>query len=278
MAYAGSWPGHAQLTLGVQRVYYGRTVMAPDTPALSERTSALIYNAAGAASLSHQLLLYASYTRGFEEVGTAPANAVNRFQSVPAQLDTQVDAGFRYHLLPRLQLVADVFDIIKPYFNLDQFQVFRLLGTTSNRGVEFSLTGDLTSRLRVVSGIALIQPRVQYTPGALPGPSNVVAIGPIPGYSSTYFQYHPQAVPGLILGTTIQITSSQYAVYPNIDLPSVITIGADVRYQTKLFDRNATFWLRGYNLSNVYSLSPSASGQLQSLDGRGFELSLEAHI
>ncbi len=143
---------------------------------------------------------------------------------------------------------------------------------------EFSLTGDLTSRLNVVSGIVLIQPKVQYNAGALPGPSNVVADWPIPGYMSTYFQYHPESIPGLIIGTTIQVTSSRYAVYPNINLPSVISVGADVRYKTKLFGHSGTFWLEMYNLSDIYSLTPNASGQLQSADGRRFELSLVVDI
>lgn len=274
LAYAATWPNVVQLTLGVQKVYYHRTILAPNTPRESDQSTPWLYNAAVAASLTHQLLFYTSYTRGFEEIGIAPLNAANRFEPVPAQLDRQVDAGFRYQLLSKLQLVTGVFEIDKPYANLDPQNVFRLVGNTRNRGVEFSLTGDITSRLNIVSGIVLIRPTVNYESGVYPGPTHVIAIGPIPGYMSTYIQYHPATVPGLILGATIQNTSSRYAVYPNVNLPAVTTFGADVRYHTQLWGKNATFWLESYNLGNIYSLTPSATGQLTPLDARRFELSM----
>ncbi len=274
LAYAGLWPQVGQLTLGIQKVYYHRTVEAPGTPSASDSSSPLLYNAAATVFLTQRLVVYSSYTRGFEEIGIAPLNAVNRYMPVPAQQTWQVDGGLRYQLLPKLQLVAGVFQIDKPYFNLDLQNVFRLVGSTSNRGAEFSLTGDITERLNVVLGVVLIDPTVQYQSGAVLGPTNVVAIGPIPGYMSAYFQYHPLAIPGLILGATVQTTSSRYAVYPDVNLPEVTTLGTDVRYKTQLFGKNATFWLEAYNLTDAYALSPSANRQLTSLDARRFELSL----
>jgi iron complex outermembrane receptor protein len=274
LAYRGVFQNVAQLTLGVQKVFYHRTVQEPGHPTISYSTSPWLFSAAASGNITNKLLAYGSYTRGFENIGNAPVTASNANEPVPSQLTWQVDGGLKYQISPRLQFVAGVFEIYKPYFNLDTSNLFRLLGTTSNRGAEFSLTGDITSRLNVVSGVVLIRPQVQYTPGALPGPSNVVAIGPIPGYMSTYLQYHPASIPGLILGATVQVTSSRYAVYPAVNMPSVINPGADIRYQTTLAGRNATFWLQMYNLSDVYSLTPNASGQLQSLDPRRFELSL----
>jgi iron complex outermembrane receptor protein len=274
VAYSASWPARAEITLGLQRVFYGRTVRIPGKSALSDDSTPWIYNAAGTLALMRSLRLYASYTRGYEEIGIAPVNAANANQPVPAQLDSQIDAGFRYQVLPKLQLVAGVFEIKKAYFNLDQSRVFRRVGDISNRGVEFSLTGDLTSRLNVVSGVVLIHPEVHYQSGAVAGPTDAVAIGPIPGYMSTYFQYHPSTVPGLILGATIQTTSSRYAVYPSINIPATTTYGADIRYRTQLWGRDATFWLQGYNLASAYLISPNPSGQLNGLDKRRFELSL----
>jgi iron complex outermembrane recepter protein len=278
VAYSASWPDRAQMTLGLQKIDYRRTVTTPGFAVESDRDTPWVYNAAGGASLTHALLFYASYTRGFEEAGIAPSDATNRFEPLPAELDRQVDAGLRYQLQPRLQLVAGVFEINKPYFDFDQTNLFRLVGNTTNRGAEISLTGDLTSRLNVVSGFVLIHPTVQFQPGTVPGPPTQIAIGPIPGYMSTYLQYHPAAVPGLIIGATIQTTSSRYAVYPNIDLPAATTFGADIRYHTQLWGKNATFWLESYNLDDAYVLRPNESGQLNSLDARRFELSLVVDI
>ncbi len=278
VAYRGVWQNLAQLTLGVQKVFYQRTVQEPQLPSIYYSTSPWLFSAAASGDITPKLLAYGSYTRGFENIGNAPVNASNANEPVPSELTWQVDAGIRYQIDPKLQFVAGVFEIEKPYFNLDQSNLFRLLGSTSNRGAEFSLTGEMSSSWNVVSGIVLIQPKVQYAAGALPGPTNVVAIGPIPGFMSTYLQYHPESVPGLIVGTTIQFTSSRYAVYPAIDLPAFVNVGADVRYKTKLFGHNATYWLEMYNLGDAYGLTPSASAQLNSLDARRFEFSLVVDI
>lgn len=274
VAYGTLWPSVGQLTLGAQKVFYHRTVTTPGVAPESDSDTPWLYSAAAAAFPTHKLVFYSSYTRGFEEIGLAPINAANRNEPVPAQVTNQVDAGVRYQLLPKLQLVTGVFEINKPYFNLDRFNVYRLVGSTSNRGEEFSLTGDITDRLNIVSGIVVIDPNVRYQSGAIIGPTNQVAIGPIPSFMSTNVQYHPAAISGLILGATVQFTSSRYAVYPNINLPAATTLGADVHYKTQLFGKNATFFFQAYNLADTYGLTPNASGQLTAFDARRFELSL----
>src|SRR5262249_16148604 len=190
VAYPGLWQTVGHLSAGVQKVVYHRSVTTPGVAPESASNTPWLYSAAAAAFPTQKLAIYTSYTRGFEEIGLAPINAANRNEPVPAQVTDQVDAGVRYQLLPKLQLVTGVFEIKKPYFNLDESNVYRLVGRTSNRGVEFSLTGDITDRLNIVSGIVLIEPKVQYQSGAILGPTNQVAIGPIPGYMSTYVQYH----------------------------------------------------------------------------------------
>jgi iron complex outermembrane receptor protein len=186
----------------------------------------------------------------------------------------QVDGGLKYQLLPRLALVAGGFEIKKPYFNLDLTDVFRHIGSTSNRGAEFSLTGDLSSRLNVVAGFVWIDPRVQYQSGAVTGPTNAVAIGPVPGVLSLYFQYHPAFASGIILGATIQTLSSRYADYPTLNAGAVTQLGLDMHYRTHLFGENATFWLQGENLGNANSVNLFSSGEIQVFDQRRLELSL----
>ncbi len=273
LAYKGVWPQHAEVTLGLQKVDYHRSVLTPDTPTASDRSSPWLYSAAATISLTPKLLSYGSFTQGFEEIGTAPFNAVNRNEPVPAQQTRQVDAGIRYQLAPKLQLVAGAFEIEKPYFNLDLDNVFREVGSTSNRGLELSVAGDLTDHLNIVSGLVLIEPKVHYQPGAVIGPTNAVAVGPVPGVITAAIQYHPAAVSGLILGATLQALSSRYAAYPDVNLPAVGTIGLDARYRVRVFDKNATLWLQGYNLADTFGLQASPSGMIQAFDARRVELS-----
>ena len=274
VAYQGVWQNVGQFTAGLQKVLYRRNVDAPGLPPAADSNSPWLYNAGASAFLTHSLAAYASYTRGFEEIGTAPINAANRNEPVPAQLTRQIDAGLRYQLLPKLQLVAGVFDIDKPYFNLDQFNLFRHVGRISNRGVEFSLTGDVTERLYLVSGVVLLQPRVEYESGAVSGPTTAVAIGPFPGYLNIYAQYRPAAFDNVTIGAVIQTTSSRYLHYPDLNVGVSTLLGADIHYRTHLFNHNATFWLQAYNLANTQIFTAEASEQLHAIDPRRYELSL----
>jgi hypothetical protein len=144
--------------------------------------------------------------------------------------------------------------------------------------LEFSLAGNLTSRLHVVSGLAFIEPQVRFLPGAVAGPTHAVAVGPIPGYMNTSLEYHPAAVQGLILGATVSTTSSRYAEYPAVNLPAVTIVGADVRYHFRLARHPATLLLQGYNLTDAHRLLPSASGELSAYEARRYEMSLEIDL
>ena len=120
----------------------------------------LMWNLAGSYNLSPQLSLYAGLAHGMEEALIAPENATNRAEAPAAIHSRQVEAGIKYALTPRLTLIAGAFQITKPYYNLDQVSRYRQLGTLRNRGLEFSLTGQLAPGLTVVGGTLLLDPRI----------------------------------------------------------------------------------------------------------------------
>lgn len=277
VAYEGVWRDIGQLSLGIQKSYYERTVTAPDTPSISGKSEPWLYNLGAAAFISPKLVAYASFARGFEEIGNAPLNAANRDEAVPAQLTEQIDAGIKYQLLAGLQLVAGVFEIKKPYFDLDQFNIFRRVGSTSNRGIELSVAGDPIEQLTVVAGVILIDPQVQYD---IYGDSSMskVAVGPVPGLIRANFQYRVAAINGLTIDAKIERTSKRYARAETIRLPAVTTIDTGVRYNTQLLGRNATFRLQAFNLTNEFGLTPTASGGLTPFDSRRYDFSLAFDI
>ena len=65
-----------------------------------------------------------------------------------------------YAFTPALKLVVSMFDIDKPYYGLDDANVFRELGEERHRGLELSLAGELVDGLNVVVGTVLQKPRV----------------------------------------------------------------------------------------------------------------------
>lgn len=273
VAYEGLWKDVGQLSLGVQKSFYERTNRSPGEPVVSSESQPWLYNAAAAGFVTPDLLVYASFTRGFEEIGNAPLIAVNRDEAVPAELTEQVDAGIRYQLLKELQLVAGVFEIRKPYFDLDQENVFRRIGDTRNRGIELSLAGALTDTLTVVAGLILIDPEVKVASGA--GSSGRrVAIGPVPGLLRVNLQYRLAGVEGMTLDAKVERNSGRYARPDILRLPAVTTVDIGVRYDTMFMGRNVAVRLQGMNLTDQFGLLPAASGQLTPFDSRRFEFSL----
>lgn len=143
--------------------------------------------------LSRDLVVYASYTSGLEESGVAPFAAVNRGEAMPASRTEQLDAGLRYALTPRLRFIAGVFQVEKPYFNLDAANIFGPLGNVRHRGVEVSLTGSVfTDGLTVVGGVVMLQPRISGEPVAR-GIIGPIPVGQAPRTVQASFQYQPKA-------------------------------------------------------------------------------------
>jgi len=160
VAYSGVWAGRGELRLGVQRADYQKTVFAPGRPVVVSTDTPWLYDAALAVPMTTRLSAYAGYTVGLEESPAAPQNAVNRNEAPPALRTSQRDAGIRYRLIPGVTLVAGVFDVAKPYFNLDPAKIYRELGEVRHRGVELSLAGSPIEGLSVVAGAILLDAEV----------------------------------------------------------------------------------------------------------------------
>ena len=161
VAYRGRWSDLVEITLGLQKTRYEKEVTEPGalTPQLG-KDDPWLYNAGLALYANDRLAWYASYSTGLEEGGVAPENASNKSSAPPAIRTRQWDAGMRYAFTPALKLVVGVFDIQKPYYGLDDANLFRELGEQRHRGVELSLAGEVVDGLNVVIGTVLIEPRV----------------------------------------------------------------------------------------------------------------------
>lgn len=158
--YELRWRNVGEVSLGLQRTDYSKGVTTPSGPLPETRDSPLLFSATGAAYLTRSLALFGGLTRGLEESEVAPANAVNRNEAPPAIETRQKDVGVRYGLRQGLSLIVGLFDIEKPYFNLDSGSRFRQLGSVRNRGAEFSLAGRLAKGLSVVAGATLLDAKI----------------------------------------------------------------------------------------------------------------------
>lgn len=152
-AYRVDWRSQGVLEMGIQKENYRETANNPGTPQSEISAHPLRAYANAAFAVTRQLTLYAGYTQGLENSGVAPNSAKNSGAVLPASLTWQVDFGARYAVTPRLKLIAGVFELQKPYFNLDTHNIDRELGMQQARGVEFSVAGEVSENLNVNIGV-----------------------------------------------------------------------------------------------------------------------------
>ena len=182
-AYHVDWRGLAEVEAGIQEENYHKTVISPQAPTSALTDHPLRAYGNSAVALSRRLTLYAGYTQGLEDSGVAPSSAQNRGAVLPASRTWQVESGLRYVATPRLNVIAGVYELQKPYFNLDMGNVDRNLGVQRAWGVELSISGQQLAHFDINAGIlyarvsiigpdlaaqgvgpiAIGQPRLQYT-------------------------------------------------------------------------------------------------------------------
>jgi iron complex outermembrane recepter protein len=185
-AYRVDWKSLGVLEMGIQKEDYRETDNSPGTPESEIEAHPFRSYANSAFAVTSQLTLYAGYTQGLENSGVAPNSAQNSGAVLPASLTWQVDSGARYAITPKLKFIVGVFELQKPYFNLDTNNIDRELGVQQARGSELSVAGEVTEDLHVnvgvldgrvgitgpnlaaegVGSVAVGQPRVMYVASA----------------------------------------------------------------------------------------------------------------
>ena len=155
--YAGVYWGRVQLRAGVDLTRHAerfRPLAGASTNGSRDYAfphASLIY------SLNDNTALFASYARGLEDSGVAPNFAVNGNQVLPSAVAEATELGLRYTLSPDLTLIVAGFDVQKPTPGLKADGVFDLVGKERHRGLEASLTGQLTPLTRVVLGAVTME-------------------------------------------------------------------------------------------------------------------------
>lgn len=263
VSYGGQWASVGEFSVGLQKSFYRRQFGAENAAPVKTSSARWLYNATAAVYPFADLALYAGYTRGLEEFGTAPENAANRGQPVPAALTKQIDGGLRYRIKPGLNLVAGVFKISKPYFDRDQANIYANVGGLRHRGVEVSLTGQVLPGMTVVAGAVLLQARAS----GLSVERGLIGRVP-PGRPPTSYllnaQYALPSLRGFLVDTQVAVDKSYYANRANtLRIPSAMTVDLGTRYSFSVFKTRANLRLQVRNVFNAYNwTADGASGRV----------------
>ena len=260
VGYQGAWPGVGELNLGVQKTDYRKQIDDPTQALPASRDKPWLFSAAGAAYLTPSLVLYGGYTRGLEESPVAPDIAVNRNQAPPAIKTRQADAGMRWAITPDIKAVAGVFEVVKPYYNVDAASRFRALGEVRHRGVELSLAGQPLTGLTVVAGTVFLDASVagEEVDAGLIGAKPLAAIE---RYTVASLDYRLPQVPGLSIDAVLESTGDRIANAANtLVVPSRAVLSLGSRYRFKVGKTPTLVRAQVGNVFNNYGYGVGGSG------------------
>lgn len=278
VGYIVEKPGRAQLNLGLQRATYEAVSRKP-TGSTTATAEPWLYNVSFSWRLSKNTQVFAGYVKGLEDSGTAPETAVNRNEQLPASLTEQFDAGIQLQL-GGAQIIASIFQVQKPYFTFDAANRFDVLGNVKHRGVELSVSGKLTDRLRVVAGAVLIDGRVT---SALPSvgskpvgvPSSRIRVDV--NYRTDFWgNFTPTA--SLMYLTERAGTANRFAALggDQVMLPSSFKLDIGFRSQFVMGGIPASIRVMAANVLDEHDWKPVASGVYQVDDYRRYTITLIA--
>ena len=197
------------------------------------------------------LTLYASFSEGITAGVQIPGDAANFGLDNEVFLDpaqtAQFEIGFKAKVFDRAILTGAYFDISQPLATFDPNNVFGYVGDQDHRGFEIALSGDLTDRLRLITGATALDATINNPNDASINGNRPAGVPEL--QFSAYVDYEPVFMRGLALNLGIFHTGERLADNQNtfaIDAFTRIDLGG--RYAFRLGDQTLTARL---NLRNV---------------------------
>jgi iron complex outermembrane receptor protein len=247
-AYHVDWRQRGEFEIGVQDEHYRESVVAPDTPdsGIAAHVPRAYGNAAFA--LASQWTLYAGYTQGLENSGIAPTAARNSGAVLPASKTWQIDSGIRYAVTPKFKIIAGVFALQKPYFNLDADNIDRALGAQRAKGVELSVAGELAKYLHLNLGV--LEGKVSILGSDLAAEKvGTIAIGqPRLTYVGNADYVLPWWPAASVDASATHFGTAPATIDNGVYSPAVTEVNLGGRYKFKVFGKQSSLRLQIQNL------------------------------
>jgi iron complex outermembrane recepter protein len=249
-AYHVDWDKLAELEVGVQQENYREHVTTPGEPTgrLSDRPLRGYGNSAVA--LTHLLTLYAGYTQGLEDSGAAPGAAQNRNAVLPASLTWQVESGLRYLVTPQLKVITGVYELQKPYFNLDTNNIDRELGVQRAKGYELSVSGQHLGNFDVNVGVLVDKVAIVGQDLAAEGVGPVAVGQPRLQYSANVNYTIPWWSAASLDLSAVHFGQAPGTVDNRVYVPAITVLSLGGRYEFRIFGRNSTLRVQVQNVAD----------------------------
>ncbi len=252
-----------QLTLGARRQEVRTDTLNATTGALTSRYDASATSPAAALLIkaTDNISVYANYIEGLSKGQTAPVTAANAGQLFPPFKTKQKEIGLKVDLGDFTHTLA-LFEINRPSSYTDPVtNVFSFGGEQRNQGVEWGFFGEPMPGVRLMGGVAYIDPKV--TKAAISANEGKQATG-IPRLQGKLgVEWDVPALQGLTLTANATAVSKQYISADNsLSVAGHTTYDVGARYATRVADHAVT--LRG-GITNLANKAYWGMPQLSSL-------------
>lgn len=182
--------------------------------------------------------LYANYIEGLSKGDVAPTTASNQGEVLAPYFSKQKEAGVKVDL-GTLATTVSLFEITKPSGQTGAGNVFRADAEQRNRGVEFTVFGEVQPGIRVLGGVTLIDAELTKT-------STLTELGKTPigvpeVQANLSAEWDTPFAPGLTLVANTIYTGQQYLNRANTQVvPAWTRLDLGARYTTRINNRPVT--------------------------------------
>jgi len=240
-----------QLTLGVRQqdvvsesfdISTGKRMSRYDKSATTPG-AAILFKA------TNYLSLYANYIEGLSQGTTAPYTAVNAGEVFAPFKTKQKELGLKV-ALEQFSNTLSIFEIEKPSSYTDPVtHIFTADGEQRNRGIEWSFLATPVEHIRLIGGLAYIEPELTKTAGGKN--QGNTATGVAKQQAKLGLEWDTPMVQGLTLTGNATAVSKQYINQENtlfVSGRTLFDLGA--RYQLELAQRPLSIRASVNNVTN----------------------------
>ncbi|WP_239019617.1 TonB-dependent receptor [Sphingomonas suaedae] len=206
---------------------------------------------------SDSVSLYANRIEGLVRGSVAPAGTINFGQVFPPYKTVQYEVGGKIRV-GRINASLALFQTDRPQ-ELTIANVFTVDGLQRNKGVEFSVDGEVIDGLRVIAGVAVTDAEQRRTAGGLNDGRDAVGV---PEYTANA-NIEWDVYGGLTLtGRVMQTGKQQVNVTNTLELPEWTRFDLGARYVVAVADAPVTFRFNVDNVANKRYWASSLGGYL----------------
>ena len=198
---------------------------------------------------SKTISLYGNYIEGLSQGATAPMTAANAGEVFAPYKSKQMEAGVKVDL-GEFAHTLSVYEIKRPSSYVDPVSnVFSFGGEQRNRGIDWGFFGSPLRGVRLMGGVAYVDPVLSKTQGASNQGKQATGVPKL--QAKLGVEWDAPAIPGVTLTANATAASKQYINADNsMSVPGRTVFDLGARYATQAAGRPLTVRASVTNVGN----------------------------